>query len=388
VLFTLVQAHVQEIDMSTFDTSNLENTSGGAPDFSQGLNVGGTDILTLVTPTEYYTGASGPSSPANGAVWYDGTDVLQYVNGGWYTLTVTPPPLYLGDTVAARFNCNIADFPDSGLQTYNIATTGNATNFGDLTNAIKINSSAASNRTIGVFVDGQTTTKNGGYSTVSTQAIEYYTFATLGNATSFGDATESCSRSGAMSDGTYGVFGPKSYGSFQIIYITFATPGNATDFGDASVARSSASGCSDGSRGVMAGGYYYSNVIDYITIATPGNAIDFGDLTAATQYLAGCSDTTRGVFAGGEVSGSQTNTIGYVTIQTLGNATDFGDLTVARRELSAAANETRGTFAGGIQPSTPWNTIDYVTIQTPGNATDFGDLTSTTNSAASATSGG
>lgn len=375
--------------MSKFNTANIENTSGGAPDFSQGLTVGGTDINTFVNATEYYTGSSTPSSPANGAVWYDGTNTRQYVNNGWYILTVTAPPLYLGDTFVGRFSVHLDDFPNSNQQTYNITTTGNSTNFGDLTNAIKFYSSPASSKTIGVFIDGstQTETSPNSFSTVSTQAIEYYTFATLGNATSFGDATESYGQGQGMSDGTYGVFGPFQYRTHDIIYITFATPGNAVDFGDTSHTRYRASACSDGSRGVMAGGYYYDNVIDYITIATPGNATDFGDLTTAAQYLAGCSDTTRGIFAGGQVSGnSYSNIIEYVTIQTAGNATDFGDLTVGRYGLAAAANETRGTFAGGFSGTR--NTIDYVTIQTTGNATDFGDLTSSSNINASATSGG
>lgn len=77
--------------MSTFNTTNIESTSGGAPEFSQGLNVGGSSITSLITMTEYYSQAGEPSSPANGAFWWDGTTGYQYVGGAWRILSLTPP---------------------------------------------------------------------------------------------------------------------------------------------------------------------------------------------------------------------------------------------------------------------------------------------------------
>ena len=381
--------------MSTFDTSNLENTSGGAPDFSQGLNVGGTDILTLVTPTEYHTGASEPSSPANGAVWYDGTDVLQYVNGGWYTLSVTAPLLYLGNTavLVSAGNGNDASWPGDNYQTFNIATLGNASSFGsNSSTSDRHQAGSASNKSIAVFFGGSITTRTApnSYSTAGTNEINYFTFATLGAAVDFGDVLATASEAPGMSDGTYGVFGPMDgFATYQIQYITFATPGNAVDFGNPSSSRRRAGACSNGSRGVMAGGNFfsYTNVIDYITIATPGNSTDFGDTLSVVSYLSGCSDATRGLFGGGNTSsgGTGLNTIQYVTIATPSNSTDFGDLTVGSYYNAAAANDTRATFMGGTGGT---NVINYVTIATTGNATDFGDLVTTTNYKGSACSGG
>jgi len=193
--------------MSKFNTTNIENTSGGAPNFSQGLNVEGTDILTLVTPTEYYTGASEPSSPANGAVWYDGTNVKQYINSGWYTLSVTAPLLYLGATAVINLGRT------KNLDYYTIQTAANSADFGDLT-VSRDGTGSASNRTIGVFYTGDVLG-------TSQNTIDYITFSTPGNATDFGDGIEASQNSAGMSDGTYGVFGPlDGFFTYNIVYIT------------------------------------------------------------------------------------------------------------------------------------------------------------------------
>ena len=77
--------------MSRFNTPNIESASGGAPSFSQGLNVGGSDITSVITMSEYYSQAGEPSAPANGALWWDGTTAYQYVGGAWRILSLTPP---------------------------------------------------------------------------------------------------------------------------------------------------------------------------------------------------------------------------------------------------------------------------------------------------------
>ena len=68
-----------------------------------------------------------------------------------------------------------------------------------------------------------------------------------------------------------------------IDYFEISTPGNATDFGDLTQSRRVLAATSDGSRAVFGGGYVTANVntIDYFEISTPGNATDFGDLTLA-----------------------------------------------------------------------------------------------------------
>jgi len=265
-----------------------------------------------------------------------------------------------------------------------ISTTGNATDFGDLTSAksyMGSTSNGAKNR--GIF--------GGGYPGSYTNVIEYITISTPGNAIDFGDLTIARNGVPATSNGTNerGVFGGgvinASTSVNAIDYITISTIGDAIDFGDLTVIRDHLASTSNGTndRGIFAGGYNTSstlfNIIDYITISTIGNATDFGDLNSVKYMLASTSNGTnnRGVFGGG-LSGSSINVIEYITISTVGNATDFGDLTVARNGLGATSNGTneRGVFGGGYTTSsTLFNIIDYITISTIGDATDFGDLT-------------
>ena len=80
-------------------------------------------------------------------------------------------------------------------------------------------------------------------------------------------------------------------------YVTFASLGNATDFGDRTVSQFGVTGLSSSTRGLFAGGNYssFNNVIDYITIASTGDATDFGDMTVAKYGVAGAGSTTRGI---------------------------------------------------------------------------------------------
>ena len=216
----------------------------------------------------------------------------------------------------------------------------------------------------------------GGYTSSVINSIDYFDIATPGNATDFGDLTRTKSFFSSLSDTTYGVFGAGAQ-SFQVIdYVTVATTGNATDFGDAFAGKSGAT--SDGSKGLFAGGFDNvtatgtSNTIEYITIATPSNASDFGYLLNVSQLFSsnGMSDDTYGVFWGGS---SSSGTMEYVTIQTPGNSTAFGNLTSNRPNVPSCTDDaSRGLLMGGLSSQ---NVIDYITISTPGNSTDFGDLT-------------
>ena len=241
-----------------------------------------------------------------------------------------------------------------------ISSTGNATDFGDLTDGREI-LSACSNSSRGVFGGGDG----------AAYTIDYITFATTGNAQDFGDLTVDRYNLSACSDATKGVFGGGSVPSSghaetdTIDYITIATTGNAIDFGNLSAGTGDTGSCSDATRGLFSRNSNNTS-IEYITISTTGNALDFGDLTYQRGAAVALSDRTRGGWASGT---SYNNLIDYVTIQTLGNALDFGDLTVGRYYLGACANGTIGVFGGS------GTTIDYITIQTTGNATDFGDLT-------------
>lgn len=230
-----------------------------------------------------------------------------------------------------------------------IATTGNATDFGDLTQPVgstaNLGMAGASNSTRGIFAGGSP-------SSGETSSIQYITMATTGNATSFGQLTSARTFLSSCASPTRSVFagGNLSFASSPqttIDYITTATTGNATSFGSLSAnSASMAVGvCSSSTRGLFAAvgatyGSGASNIIEYITIATTGNSTDFGDLIVANAGFrnASTSSPTRGLVAGGGDSVNTTNVIQYVTISTTGNATDFGDLTAAQAGQAGCSN--------------------------------------------------
>ena len=86
----------------------------------------------------------------------------------------------------------------------------------------------------------------------------------------------------------------------EINYFTIATTGNATDFGDLTNSRQASSGVGSLTRGVFGAGSLgntpsTTNVMDYITIASTGNATDFGDLLAAISSPVGNSNGHGGL---------------------------------------------------------------------------------------------
>jgi hypothetical protein len=182
-----------------------------------------------------------------------------------------------------------------------IATTGNASDFGDLTGLVETNAICSSS-TRGVFGGGGDVTLNP--AGVVFNIIEYITIATTGNATDFGDLTQARISLAACSSSTRGVFGGGYTPTIvnTIDFITIATTGNASDFGDLTVPRAYLAACSSSTRGVFGGGHTYTptytayNIIDYITIATIGNAQDFGDFSIVRDgRSAACSDAHGGL---------------------------------------------------------------------------------------------
>jgi len=215
----------------------------------------------------------------------------------------------------------------NNIQYVTISTPGNATDFGDLSVANRMSSGGGcSNGLRGLFGGG-----GSGFSDMF-NTIEYITIASTGNATDFGDLSSNRVHVSSCSNGSRGVFAGGHSDTFAyadtIEYVTIATTSNTTDFGDLTLARNGMAALGNNTRGVFAGGntFIYSNVIDYIAIATPGNATDFGDLTQGdSSNVGGTNNATRGLFFGGRAS-SNLDVIEYITIDTPGNTTDFGDL--------------------------------------------------------------
>ena len=93
----------------------------------------------------------------------------------------------------------------------------------------------------------------GGDSGTLSNVIDYVTIATTGNATDFGDLTVARGYLASCSSSTRGLFGGgESTGYSNVIdYVTIASTGNATDFGDLTGTRRSFSGCSDVHGGLV-----------------------------------------------------------------------------------------------------------------------------------------
>jgi len=261
------------------------------------------------------------------------------------------------------------------LDRIEISTTGDATDFGDLSQ-LREQPQAASSSTRGVWTGGKT----------STSTMDYVVISSEGGASTFGDLIQGVHSGKGVSDGTTALWmGGKWSGGYSgpspIQFTIIASTGGASDFGDIAGSRvySQTGAFASPTRGLIGGGATprlspsYQNTIDYITIATKGDTKDFGDISALRSATGGCASPTRGLFMGGQVPGSQSDVIDYVTIATIGNATDFGNLTTARSQTDGGSSHTRGFCPGGDTGSVI-NTIDYVTISSTGNAADFGDL--------------
>ena len=261
----------------------------------------------------------------------------------------------------------------STIDYINISSTGNAVNFGNLTQSRSdLASGVCASSIRGIFAQGS----NG----PSFNIIDYITIASEGNAIDFGDSTQITASTASCSSSTRGLFAGATN---TIDYITIATIGNALDFGDLSQTRSIFSACSSSTRGVFGGGASptFVSTIDFVTIASTGNAVKFGDLSQSVRAVASCSSSTRGLFAGGNTSpGVYPALIDFITISSTGNAVKFGDLTAGIWFAGSCSSNIRGVFGGGTNGgSGVTNIISYVTISTQGNAQDFGDLTQARN---------
>ena len=291
-----------------------------------------------------------------------------YVTDKWFEAGTLP---YAGGR--GVFNAGYIGSNTNVLDYVTIDTTGNATDFGDLT-VSRRNAGVCANKTRGIIC--------GGYSSDYSNVIDYITIATAGNAVDFGDfgdtATNGIMGIGSETRACFG--GGETSMTNRIAYVTIATPSNSTDFGDLSVSRKGGGTTGDGTKGIFMGGEeggVAGVTMDYITIATTGNASDWGDLDTATAAT-GMGLVSNGTIGLLSIGQSFSNRVDKKTIATNANSSDYGDLTQGRSQAGQCSTETRAVFGGGkftSGGSSGTNTIDYMAISSGGTATDFGDLT-------------
>ena len=331
-----------------------------------------------------------PKTPIpEGAIRYntDSNKMEVWIGDKWMIVATSSPNLdggARGVFAGGRVNPGVAQ---DVIQFITTTTQGNATDFGDLTQS-RHNFEGCGSRTRGVFMGGRTPTPS--------DTIDFVTISSTANATDFGNLNKGAvQHGGCCSNETRGLHfngnnHPAGTEFNAIDFITIASTGNALDFGDTNQQGWGTTAFASPTRGLYTGSYpggSLSTLIEFVTIATTGNAQTFGDLLAGVYSNAACSNATRALIGGGD--NSVRNTIEMLTIATLGNAVDFGDLILPMFEGSATADSTRGIWAGGLVPTpaneTKTDVIQYLSFATGGNAIDFGNLATGTQECASTT---
>ena len=142
----------------------------------------------------------------------------------------------------------------------------------------------------------------GGYNPGGNNTIEFIEIATTGNATDFGDMKKNSANAAAFGSSTKGIFCggyfAPSANTDTIQFVTFSSRGGANEFGDLTVARHYHGSTSSPTRGVWWGGMTPTklNTIDYVQIMSTGDAVDFGDSTiTANASMAGLSNGHGGL---------------------------------------------------------------------------------------------
>ena len=353
--------------MSEIKVNNIQSLGGtNGPVISGTTKMNSTGAMSLPRGDTTYRGGRGRGIFGGGydaSAPYPGQQVLDYV-----TIATLGNATDFGDLTVPRSAKSGGSSSTRGIfingrfspaaAYYNIidyvtiSSTGNAFDFGDLTNHFNPAATGTSNQVRGVY--------GGGYFDYATAGnignlwlgnMGYYTIATKGDSSYFGELAVKGRKAFTGSNGTRGIFGSTRGGTpgqtniwiNSIEYVSIMTTGNAKDFGDMTIARSNTNNSMTSStRMVMQGGVTpsYNNTIDYITMASLGDAIDFGDTGAGAEAGTAVSSPTRGVFLPGTPSAG--NTIEYITIATTGNAANFGDLSYGRRVYGSVCDSHGG----------------------------------------------
>ena len=184
-----------------------------------------------------------------------------------------------------------------GIHKITIATGGSSSSSNSLSTQ-RISGAGFSDGTYGFFAGGYVSGSG------ALRSIDYRVISTGGSVSNFGNlmAYSGSEEISACSNATYGViFGGRQVGgsdtgargviySNAMEYVTMATQGDATDFGTLPVGVNQSAAMSNPTTGVRAGGVYNgsnSNVIEYWQFDTPGSAQDFGNLVQSRKGHAG-----------------------------------------------------------------------------------------------------
>lgn len=212
--------------------------------------------------------------------------------------------------------------------------------------------------------------------------IQYFPFASDGNATDGGFSITQSRGAGAQSSSEthgYNAGGAKMPNiEYNIIdKIPFSSNASAADVGDLTVVKRGQASATDLTHGYTAGGGEFPaptpslQVIDRYPFSSDANATDVGDTIAGYLWGTGTQSSTHGYIA----SVGPPYTSSLIDKYTFGSTTtssNVGTLTVGRSIAAGQSSETHGYNSGG-QPGYS-NVIDRWPFATDANATDVGDL--------------
>ena len=331
--------------------------------------------------------------PTSGSIRFNtDSSKLEIYNGeAWWEIDATSPEEQTGGTRGLIMGGLSAGHPngDNVMQFITISSTGNSTDFGDLTREKYASYGGIASRTRGIMPGGY---YYPGSSGTYTDEMDAVTISIQSNAFDFGNLSQgNRAEPGSASNETRGIVFGGSAGPSPVVrtntitYVTIASQSDTIDFGDMSGGLFQNPTQTRLVMGTGEGSPANFNSLEFITISTLGNGADFGDTSVTASYRNAAGNAVRGLIAGGYAPSSN-DTIEFITIATLGNALDFGDLNNDVGGMTNMASSTRVVFAGGRTPS-EINNMDYVQIPTTGNAIDFGDLLSTVSNAASVSNG-
>ena len=279
--------------MSQINIRNLSNENDdGSPEI---VGVSTFSATSFFVPPKGST-AERPSDCEPGSIRFN-TDTanLEYFRGntlGWSHFELVTPNLgggtgsNTGLGVRALFGGGHSPGYVDTIDFVTISTLGNAQDFGDLTD-IRGYGAALASKTRGCFIGGLDTTQPA--PDLDIDVIDFVTIRSTGNATDFGNLTNAVSNHGAASNAVRGIVcggtpDNQTTRLNNIQFITIATTGNAIDFGD--LLNVSIAGCTvaNSTRFVHHRGKTNSgngsrvNVLEFAEIASTGNTVDFGDL--------------------------------------------------------------------------------------------------------------
>ena len=207
---------------------------------------------------------SGCSSDTRGviALGYDHPTAVNTID--YVTIATAGNAADFGDSTDARNNSSSLSSPTRGIWAggtpsykdtidyVTIATTGNATDFGNLATAA-FSTAAASSSTRGIFAGGGISASPNQF---ANNIIQYITIASTGNASDFGDLFEARGNASGLSNSTTAVFAGGctdnggSTATNTIDYVTIASLGNAADFGSTTATCLRTQGSSDSHGGL------------------------------------------------------------------------------------------------------------------------------------------